>query len=176
MPIKISVIQNFKELIICCFQTYNFSSCDIIFVVLYFRGTPLLTYMFYRSVYVLTKTSNKLSIRNHLKPPETIQELSETNQETTDITWNKAENNWYPLKWAISYKFSSRIWNTHSWTFSEQSNLTSNQMDLFKILKRQIIGIINIINVVPMSLLLTLTVISTCSSARSCSTESHALY
>ena len=176
MPIKISVIQNFKELIICCFQTYNFSSCDIIFAVLYFRGTPLLTYVFYRSVYVLTKTSNKLSIRNHLKPPETIQELSETNQETTDITWNKAENNWYPLKWAISCKFCSRIWNTHSWTFSEQSNLTSNQMDLFKILRRQIIGIINIINVVPMSLLLTLTVISTCSSARSCSTESHALY
>ena len=76
--------------IICSFRTHNFSIAVVTFffsVFLYpqnFQSTALLTYTFlYKNVHVLTKTRNELerpeTILNHVK---TIEELSETNQET----------------------------------------------------------------------------------------------
>ena len=58
----------------------------------------------------------------------------------------------------------------HIWLNMVEQSDSANQMYLFKVLRRQTIDIINIINVVPVSILLTL------NSVRSCSMESVALY
>ena len=109
--------------------------------------------LFYKNLYALTKTRNDQE-RSSLKPPETIQKLSETHQETTDITWNQSGNNRYPMQPAISHKSSSGIWNTSDWIYFTEQSDSAARIYLFKVLRRQATDIINIINV-PVSLLLT---------------------
>ena len=121
--------------------------------------------LFYKNLYALTKTRNDqersslkppetIQERSSLKPPETIQKLSETNQKTTDITWNQSGNNRYPMQPAISHKSSSGIWNTSDWIYFTEQSDSAARIYLFKVLRRQATDIINIINV-PVSLLLT---------------------
>ena len=109
--------------------------------------------LFYKNLYALTKTRNDQE-RSSLKPPETIQKLSETNQKTTDITWNQSGNNRYPMQPAISHKSSSGIWNTSDWKYFTEQSDSAARIYLFKVLRGQATDIINIINV-PVSLLLT---------------------
>ena len=109
--------------------------------------------LFYKNLYALIKTRNDQE-RSSLKPPETIQKLSETNQKTTDITWNQSGNNRYPMQPAISHKSSSGIWNTSDWIYFTEQSDSAARIYLFKVLRRQATDIINIINV-PVSLLLT---------------------
>ena len=80
---------------------------------------------------------------NHLKAPKTFQQLSESSEETTDITWNQPGT-------------YLRISNAYGWTKFTEQNDSANRMYLLKVLRRQTIDIINIINVVPVSLLLIL--------------------
>ena len=102
-------------------------------------------HFFYKNLCVLNKTRNDL--KQPLKPSKTI-------WNHPGITWNKPGNNRYPLKPAISHKFSSRIWNTVVELRDTELRDSANRMYLFKVLRRQITGIINIINVVAMSFLL----------------------
>ena len=146
-----------------------------------FQGTPLLTYTYFiRTSMFFLKRGTTRKTWDYPKPPETVQELSETSQKTTDITWTKPGNNRYPLKQAISYEFPSRVFNTYGWIQFIEWKKSTNRMYLFKpwtpqshvvktandvvstlkrrvsTAKRQKINIVEIINVVSMSLLVTL--------------------
>ena len=140
-----------------------------------FQGTLLLTYTYFiRTSMFLLKRGTTRKTWDYPKPPETVQELSETSQKTTDITWTKPGNNRYPLKQAISYKFPSKVFNTYGWiqfiewkkstnleprshtSFQPRYDVVSTLKRHVSTAKRQKINIVEIINVVSMSLLVTL--------------------
>ena len=88
-------------------------------------------------------------VKNWFSAPLIKRETTWNDLKPSKTTRNHPENNLYPLKPAISYKSSSRIWNTYgSKRFSESKNL-------LKVLRRQATDI-KMINAMPMSVLLTL--------------------